>query len=345
MHFDVSEKILKKISHGTFRPMPLLSNGHSQTLAASFWPSSLSWNATTSQFHHLPLLDRDQLVLAEDKPEGWVDGQRMIVLTHGLTGCYLSSYMVRNARSMYAQGFNIIRVNQRGCGPGVGLSKGPAHSGRSEDHRAVLEWLQQRYPSSPVTLIGFSLGGNVVLKLAGEDGSQPTGNLDSVVAVSPPIDLGAAANKICHRKNRLYNYHFTKRILNIIEANHFTWPKHVPRPGLKDIDEHYTAPEGGFKDASDYYKACSSQQFLPSIRIPTLVIAAMDDPVIDTNVFLQQTNLPSSVDLLLTTHGGHVGFMARPQKGRKPFWWCDSVMAQWVLNGPGLNAKVAKDFD
>lgn len=181
-----------------FCPLPGLNKGLRQTIASFYFPYNPFIN--NSNQHIISLADGDKIVLVENRPTHWVPSQRIILLVHGLTGSHRSKYFIRATKFFVEHGFMVMRMNLRGCGAGHGLAKHLYHSGRSEDTRHILEWLAKQFPHSPVTQIGFSLGANITLKMAGEDGPNKSGNLDSVVAVSPPLILKPALN--CLIKNK-----------------------------------------------------------------------------------------------------------------------------------------------
>jgi len=253
------------------------------------------------------------------------------VLVHGLGGSASSSYLVRVARRLESQGILTVRVNLRGAGEGAPHARLPYHSGRSEDVRAVGEWLHRRFPSSPVTVLGFSLGANIALKLAAEMGEQRFGSIDSFVAVSPPVDLEASCRKIALRP--VLDRFFVDGLRRHVAEIHRHFPElHEPRfpkrMTLMDFDEAYTAPRGGFMNARDYYARSSSGPLVASIRAPTLLLYAEDDPLIDTDA-LRALRSRSQLDVVATPQGGHVAFLGNPLGGR-PFRWMDELLLRWV---------------
>ncbi len=226
-----------------------------------------------------------------------------------------------------------VRVNQRGCGSGVGQARWPYHSGRSDDVRMVLAWLAREEPPSPITLAGFSLGGNVVLKLAGEDGGRPTAGLDSLIAVSAPIDLDACATLIEQPRNRIYDAYFVRRLLGDARERQQFFPDlppldFPPRLKIRGFDDRYTAPRSGYRDAEDYYARCSSGPLVPRIVVPTLLLTSRDDPFIATEPF-EALPPQSNVELCLTERGGHLGFLGATERagdGR----WMDEMLLDWI---------------
>ena len=168
-----------------FEPLGPVSHGAVQTIASIFWPQTKTVDGLVERFN-VSIGDEGFLSVIENRPSTWKSGDRVVFLVHGLTGSEDSTHLIRLADAFVRRGVLTVRMNMRGCGPGLGLASGIYHSGRSGDARAVLEWIGRRHQNSPVTQIGISLGGNATLKMAGEFGSACPTFLDSVVAVSPP---------------------------------------------------------------------------------------------------------------------------------------------------------------
>lgn len=315
----------------SFMPIPFLHGGSAQTLVASFWPQLP--DARPSSSYRIALSDGDRLVVMEYRPEGWRNGRRIALMVHGLNGCYRSPYMARIGRKLTRRGLLVVRVNMRGCGPGFGLARGLNHAGRSEDARAVLRWLAGRYPASPVTLIGFSLGGNATLKMAGEDGANPTGQLDSVVSISPPVDLTLSSDHLQRPGNQFYDWFFARECMRealrlqrqFLDIPPLRFPR---RMTLFDFDDQFTAPLSGFRDALDYYTQASSAPVIPQIAVPTLILCAHDDPVVECET-LQKMGGHPNLDIVLTRQGGHMAFIGAD--GRKfGFRWMDALVLTWM---------------
>jgi predicted alpha/beta-fold hydrolase len=329
---DRVERVLRKLKLNKFYPFPFARSGFWQTLYGNYWPILKPDRPQT--FHHILLPDGDILVMAENRPKHWQAGQRIMLLVHGLTGCYESTYMQRMCRRMVKKGYLVLRLNLRFCGPGRGLARNAYHAGVSEDTRFVLNWIRQKYPHSPVTQIGFSLGGNVTLKMAGEDGSRPSGNLDSVIAVSPPVDLAASSRRMSMPENRLFERHFVNSIVadtKLLMELHPESVEQIKLPkelNLRTFEQIFATHRGGFKSAEEYYRACSSKYFIPEIKIPTLIVSSADDPIVD-GYALSQVEHSSNVDILLTEKGGHVGFLGFGTTYDE-VRWADQAVARWV---------------
>jgi predicted alpha/beta-fold hydrolase len=314
-----------------FRPLPILRGGHAQTVAAMFWPSRSGSYASEHRLIDLP--DGDRLVLVVSTPPEWRPEHRTVVLVHGLCGCYGSPYMKRIAGKLYRRGIRAIRVNLRGCGSGAGLARYPYHSGRSDDARQVIEWLDHASPESPVTLVGFSLGGNIVLKMAGEDADRPSGKLDSLISISPPIDLIACSQLIEQPHNRIYDRYFVRRLLSDIRERQRFFPdlpvvEFPSRPTLRAFDDLYTAPRSGFRDALDYYTRASSGPLVERIVVPTLIVSSRDDPFIAVAPF-EQLPQRRNIELCITQHGGHLGFLGFTGQWLN-YRWMDELVVDWI---------------
>ena len=318
-----------------FQPLPLCRSGWAQTVVATVGADRPVLRSLPEDLWRVSLADGDDLVMVESRPPTWNPSDRIIMLVHGLSGCYRSNYMVRLAHKFYRRGLLVVRVNLRGSGPGAGLAALPYHSGRSDDTRTVLRALADRYPHAPVTQIGFSLGGNITLKMIGEDGAKQSGNLDSAVAVSPPADLVSSSMRL-RSSGWFFDRYFVNRIRHLMGdlRSEIGWDDVVSRVDggsvrLHDIDEHFVAPMWGFAGAMDYYHQASSLPLLPEVRIPTLILCAEDDPVVDSTK-LSDIGLHEAVDLVLTPHGGHVGFLGTVD-GTRSVRWMDELVLRWTL--------------
>ncbi|HUY90847.1 MAG TPA: alpha/beta fold hydrolase [Pirellulales bacterium] len=317
-----------------FRQHPLLRGGHVQTLAGVFLPGVK--HPYRAQERQVSLADGDRIVLHDDQPADWRPGDRTALLIHGLAGCHQSPYMQRIAAKLVERGVRAFRMDLRGCGAGFGLARLPYHAGRSEDAAAALATIAETCPGSPTTLIGFSLGGNISLKLLGELGEAPCGGLDSAVAICPPIDLQAAVERMALPLNRPYDRHFVRLLIRQLGERQRVLPDapaanfaRAPR-GLFEFDDQYTAPVSGFGSAANYYRQASSLQFAPAIRRPTLVIASRDDPLAPWRPFLHLLDLPH-LQVEITERGGHLGFVGR--RGLDPDRrWVDWRIVEWIAS-------------
>jgi predicted alpha/beta-fold hydrolase len=310
-----------------FVPHPWLRNGHLQTLAGMAPGAS----PDEAERHEVALPDGDRLVLHDNRPETWHPGRRTALLVHGLCGAHHSGYLCRTAAGLNAAGIRTFRIDLRGCGAGVALARQPYHSGRSQDVHAALTAIARWCPGSPTTLVAFSLGANIALKLLGECGNRPPGGLDRAVAVSPPADLAASVASLRRYPARFYDRFFTATLLRQVrasptlgEAAARIFAHHEPTR-LVEFDDLFTAPLSGFGDAATYYRLCSAAPLLGAIRVPTTILIAQDDPIVPWRPLAERPR-SGHVTLCVTAHGGHLGFLAAGA-GRR---WMDGQVAAWA---------------
>ena len=335
LHDDVPRQTIgiQKLSlPEKFLAYPLLRGPHAQTIAAVYLPGT-SYPYRARQ-HAIEFQDGDRVVLHDDRPAGWKSGNPIILLLHGLGGCFASRYMARAAGKLNAVGLRTFRMDQRGCGTSLKTSRFPFHAGRSEDVATVIQHLSQLCPESPCVLIGFSIGGNVALKLLGEIGAGPCGQLVGGISICPPIDLAATVNAVESPRNRVYRWFIVQALLrqHALRRQHVANAKTVrfarrPR-GLREFDEVLTAPLCGFSDARSYYRACSARPLLMHIRRPTIILTAKDDPVIPFAQF-DGSDFSPSIRFYATDHGGHLGFLARRQRAHDRRWM-EWRIVDWV---------------
>ena len=199
--------------------------------------------------------------------------------------------------------------------------------------KAVLEDLHAEWPQSALTLLGFSLGGNVMLKLAGELGKRAEEFAAQLIAVCPPADLAACSRLLSRPSNWVYERYFMRRLLAAVAERHRLFPDLAPvdlprRMSMYQFDSLYTAPQCGFADADDYYCRSSAAPLVPRITLPCRILFARDDPFIDHTVF-DGAALPANVQVLRTPAGGHMGFLGRP--GRPGgYYWLDASLVAWI---------------
>jgi predicted alpha/beta-fold hydrolase len=324
-----------------FRPHPLVRGGHLQTIVGNYLPS---WVQLDSVLHRVPLPDGDAIALHEDgganipvcqDGNGSKGGRpHVVILVHGLGGCHQSGYMLRCSAKLRARGYRVFRMDLRGCGAGIGLARRPLHAGRSEDAEAVLAYVSQQCPDQSIHLVGFSMGANIVLKLAGELSTTAPSHLASVMAVSPPIDLVACTGHIQRGLNQVYDRRFVHSLIRHVGQQAAIVPDAlsrplVPRPRrLMEFDSLFTAPLSGFADVHDYYTRASSRPLLARINVPTLIITAASDPIVPVQSF-EQASYSSTTQVVIVPCGGHLGFVAAagPDADRR---WLDWRVVDWV---------------
>lgn len=301
----------------TMTPTTGLSSPHIQTVMAAYRhagpvPQTEQW--------HVTLDDGDILSCAVSVAPNWQKSAKTVVLVHGLGGSEESKYMIRLTRHCYQRGCKVVRVNLRGCGPGKGLAKLPYNAGTSDDILRVLQELKCKESASPIVLMGFSLGGNIVLKLAGELGGRAKGYYEKCIAVSAPLDLAETVHLIEKKRHLIYHRYYLNKIL--LQAA--PWVKQKVR-SLYEFDNLVTAPLWGYRGADDYYRSCSSIGFLSKIEHETHILCAEDDPFVNLDR-LYGMELSDKLHLYQTKHGGHMGFQGRTEMVFNGHW-----MDQWLL--------------
>jgi predicted alpha/beta-fold hydrolase len=309
-----------------FKAFPILKGSWANTIGAKLLTSHAGPKG--SAYHYLELSDGDKLVVAENHlPETKADAP-IAVLVHGLAGCYQSFYMNRLTKRFLSQGYRVFRVNLRGCGPGLGHAEKLYHAGRSKDVLEAIQWLAKRYPNSSIYQVGFSLGGNITLKMLGEFADELPDNLETAAAVSAPVDLGKSVDKLTQSK--FFENYFIDLIRKDFKKRKETFP-HLNLPEiekgietLRELDDKYTAPMSGFKNAHEYYSTQSSVNFLDNIKTKTLIISAKDDPIICTDSYAEIPD-KENLEVVLTSNGGHVGFLGT-KKGILPHFWIDKYL-------------------
>ncbi len=249
-----------------------------------------------------------------------------LVLLHGLEGSSDSGYMLGTAEKAYQAEFNVLRLNQRNCGGTEELTPSLYNSGLSCDIRTVLRELVEKDGLPELFAAGFSMGGNLVLKMAGELGAAAPAALSGVVAVSPSLDLAACADALGEPRNFIYEWHFVRGLKRRMRYKASLFPDRYPLDGLEAVrsvrqfDDVITAKFCGFCDADDYYFRSSALRVIAEIRIPTLILTAQDDPMVPFGPFSDPALRNNRhINLTATPHGGHCAFLAR-EKGDERFW-------------------------
>ena len=245
-----------------------------------------------------------------------------LVLLHGLEGDGKAGYIVSLAYRALVAGFTVHRFHMRTCGGTENLCQTLYHAGLTSD---LISFLRQNGAVSPVFLIGFSLGGNVVLKTAAEMGASL---LAGACTVSAPMNLAAAARAIERPANRLYNDRFVARMKQRLgRTGRYDASELANCRTIYEIDDRITAPGFGFGTADRYYETQSARRFVPRIQIPVLMIAAQDDPLIPFDSYRDPAIAANAcIELAAPEHGGHLGFLSR----RKPRFWADELIVQWI---------------
>ena len=330
-----------------FRPSRRMPTGHFQTIGAFLLPGKVPEYRAIK--HTVPLPDGDRIVVHDDQPGRWITGDRIAILIHGLCGCHLSPYMRRTAEKLRRQGVRVFRVDMRGFGDSELISHSHLHGGCSPDLQTIVEFVRQLSPLSKVSLVGFSLGANIVLKALGEWGELVPREIDSAIAVSPPIDLIHCSWNLRQAGNRTYERYFMRRLRARLSRRRRLVKDLIdnglnPLPDrLLDFDDQFVAPVFGFSGARDYYESCSAGPLLNDIRVPTIIVTSKDDPVVPFSMY-DRFPMSSEIEMVATARGGHLGFISQSGTGKTTFarsqatlqrrdpdpYWLDWRICQWL---------------
>jgi predicted alpha/beta-fold hydrolase len=301
--------------------VPLLRSPHWQTIAGNFWPRTPADSGCPIERRLYRTEPDVQVLVQSQRPTGPCKGE--IVMVHGLEGSGEAGYMRSLAAAALRAGFAAHRFHMRTCGGTQSLCETLYHAGLTSDLLAVLREMR-----SPVFLVGFSLGGNVVLKLAGELGESAPVLIRGVCAVSTPLDLAACAHRIAQPDNRIYERRFVKRMrTRLAGTGRYNESDLAKLRSVVAIDDRITAPSFGFGNAENYYRTQSAIRYLDSIRVPTLLIQAKDDTFIPFDIYQQKAvHSNPQIKLVATEYGGHLGFI-----GRSPHrFWLDETIMEWI---------------
>jgi predicted alpha/beta-fold hydrolase len=306
----------------SFRPR--FTGGHRQTLYA--WARPRRFPLLPAPLERFFDVAADARVLAHCHQHPGAPRQTLLLL-HGLEGSSMAHYMRGISDKAWAAGWNVVRLNQRNCGGTERLSRGLYHSGLTHDVRFVMHELLERDGVPAVAVAGYSLGGNLALKLAGELGDAAPDGLVGVCAVSPTMDLAVCVEALERTSNLAYEWNFVRNLKGRMRRKAAAFPGSFPLDPLKRIwtvrqfDEAYTAPHHGFRDASDYYHRASAMRVVDRIRVPALIMTAEDDPFVPVSTFRDPAVTANpNITVVVTPHGGHCAYVERSDNGYDGYW-------------------------
>jgi uncharacterized protein len=306
-----------------FEPHRWLKSGHAQTVAGAFVRRTFAVPAGEERLFRV---DGETQLMGLCH---WQEGKRrnlpVMVIVHGLEGSCESGYAAGIADKAWARGFHAVRMNQRNCGGTERLTPTLYNSGMSGDYRAVLlELINEGFEQ--VFLAGYSMGGNLVTKMAGEFGAAAPRQLKGVAVVCPALDLSACADALEKPVNFIYSRHFVKGLLKRYRKKVELFPEKYVRDGfgpirtVREFDDQITAPCFGYRDAEEYYQAAGAKKVIGKVAVPLLVMTAKDDPFVPYESFARaRVEENPCVRFAGTEHGGHCGFISR-FAGTERFW-------------------------
>jgi predicted alpha/beta-fold hydrolase len=308
-----------------FVPARGLSNGHLITIYA--WARARTYPGLPAPETRLIPIDAETQVRADCYGQPERMAHPTLLCLHGLEGSSEGHYMRGLAHKALRRGWNVVLLNHRNCGGTEHLTPALYHSGLTEDPLTVLRALRDADGLTQFSVVGYSLGGNLAVKLAGELPDAPDVPVMSVAAVCPTIDLSLCAEALEWRQNLLYQWNFLKGLKARMRRKAVAFPDRydlAPLEGIRSIrqfDDTYTAPSHGFGTAARYYELASAIRGVSRIAIPTLIIAAEDDPFVPASQYRREDiRANPHIHVSLQRHGGHCGFVARPAREHDGYW-------------------------
>lgn len=325
-----------------FKPHPLLRNRHLMTIAGALWWRRYPGLPPPSE--RLFEVEPGSQILSHCHWQAEPHRHPTIVLVHGLEGSSESGYMLGIAEKAYGVGFNAIRMNQRNCGGSERLTPTLYNSGLSDDYRAVLFELIQRDALPEIFFAGYSMGGNLVSKMAGELGASAPAQLRGIAAICPALDLAACAGALEAPRNFIYESRFVRGLKKRMRLKAALFPDRYRLNGLgkvrtvREFDELITAPNCGYRDADDYYLRASAIRVAARIHVPTLIVTAQDDPFVPYETFGDAAITENPViQVEAPAHGGHCAFVTADPARR---FWAESRVVSFCRAHSALgNAK------
>jgi uncharacterized protein len=307
-----------------FEPHPLMRNCHAMTIAAVYWRRRFALPRPEARLFRVA--EDSQLLAACHWQEGRRKDVPLLAIVHGLEGSCDSNYVLGIAEKAYQCGFHVVRLNQRNCGDSEKLTPTLYNSGMSADYRAVVEELADDDGFTQIFFAGYSMGGNLVTKMAGEYGDTAPRALRGTCAICPAMDLASCADALNKRENYFYQRHFVNGLMARYARKAALFPKIYSRDGfgkirsVRGFDDAITAPCFGYRDAQEYYETASARRVVGNVKVPMLMITAQDDPFVPYESFLAAlvTDNPA-IQFVAPEHGGHCAFISK-HRGRERFW-------------------------
>ena len=324
-----------------FVPRRGLANGHLQTIVGNFLPRPRFDLPAVAETVEVDPADGSRVLCQchwQREP-----GRLAVVLVHGLEGSSDSRYIQGVAMRAWAAGFNVIRMNMRNCGDTDALTPTLYHSALSSDVGSVVDYFARKFGLERVALVGYSMGGNLVMKLAGEWGKRRP--LVAVAAVCPAVDLAPGSDALHEPRNRMYEYRFLRGLMRRYRRKAALFPERYETAGigpirsLREFDDKIVARYCGFKDADDYYYRAAAARVVDRIAVPTLVLYAADDPFVrilpETRA---QLHANPHIDFVETRHGGHCAFLSRDPGDE--IHWAEATVIRYLQAVTGASDRV-----
>jgi len=307
-----------------YKPGIIFRNKHLNTIYPTFFRKI---NNLSFQRERINTEDNDFIDIDWSK----VSSKKIVVLLHGLEGNSNGQYIKGMCRIFNKNNWDALAMNYRGCSGEMNKTLRMYHGGATDDVESLINYIEKDYEE--IAIVGFSLGGNILLKYLGDGKYKLNHKIKGAAAISVPCDLKSAMENLGSKKNLIYSKRFLKALKKKVMLKKMLLPneisdehlKHIK--SLKDFDDKYTAPLHGFKGAYDYYEKCSCKKFLKDIKIPTLIINALDDPFLTKDCFpVDEAEINENLSLLMPKHGGHVGFSSLSEEA----YWNEKKVLDFI---------------
>jgi len=317
-----------------FKAATGLKNRHLQTLYPTLFRQCPTIDFTVQQFE---LADGDFVDCHWYKKPAMDSKQPIVILFHGLAGSFKSAYIKGMMQHLHSKGYSSVLMHFRGCSERLNRTARAYHSGDTADAKAWITHLKESFPASPLFAIGYSLGGNVLLKLLAEySHSSP---LSAAVSVSAPVQLASCSATMQHGFAKVYQQYLLRPLKRSL-LKKYLCHDYMTLIGLsvqsvkkinsiEQFDNLYTAKIHGFTDAKEYYKVSSAGQYLPEIQCQTLIVQALDDPFMGANIQEEFRGLPANISIDTPRNGGHLGFVSGSLF--RPKYWLEQRISDYFL--------------
>ena len=307
-----------------YRPSPIFRNPHLQTTLPTLFRKRYGVRYARER---IDTPDGDFL----DLDWSTTGSRQVCIVLHGLEGCSKSVCVLGMVRALNRQGIDVLALNYRGCSGVMNSKPHFYHSGLTSDLHTVVTHLERQCSYPQIFLIGFSIGGNILLKYLGEQGAEVNKKITRAVAISTPIDLASCTARLSSPGNRIYMQRFLYSFYRKLKQKQKQFPGQIDLSGFGKIknfqqfDDRYTAPSFGYRSADEYWQQNSGRHFLPNIQVPTLVLSSRDDPFLGDDCYMEVDN--PVIDTLFSEFGGHVGFISFGQRGQ---YWSESTALRYL---------------
>jgi uncharacterized protein len=326
------------LKENTFTPKSLFRNKHFNTVYRTLSTKPYKYKVNYKR-ERINTPDGDFIDLDISSEQS----KQAVIVVHGLEGSAQSLYVLSLVKYLNSQKIDVISVNLRGCGGQDNKFLYAYHAGFIQDLECVIKFIIKNYNYQSISLVGYSLGGNMVLKYMGEKALNVPEIVKCCVAVSAPCNLEDSSKELAKKSNFIYMAAFLKSVKEKARLKFKQFPNHtldkkniLASKNFFEFDNYFTAPVFGYKSAEDLYQSNSCKPFLQAIKKPTILLTALDDPFLGNKCYpFDEAKNHNHFDLLATKYGGHVGFNSRFKRTEN--LWSEKFIASYIKEHIGLS--------